>query len=725
MRGWITASEIASLNLSGLANTRQGVSFLIEREQWKDKKTLKGEPLARPRAGRGGGLEYHISLLPPEARAQLSAQATKINSITAPVLPATPQSVATPNSAERALRRDARLAVLTLADAHFNQNRGLGRVAADADFATKFNDQTVTVDAWLRDELSSVSGSSLKRWRKARDQGRWHAVGGEGRKAKSILDVANAGDVATRIAAVLLLKPHLSALQVRDQIEAEFGDKLLVDGKFVDLPHERSFQRFIVEWRELNKVFITQHTNPDAFKSKMRLTGGNMYAGYTRVNELWEIDASPADVLLKGGRHSIYLLIDIFSRRVMIHVSKTARTEASLLLLRKAILAWGVPETLRTDNGSDFTSEAFKRSVIAVGIQQDLTRAFSPEQKAAVERHIGTFQRKVCTLLPGFVGHNVADRKQIEQRRAFAARLGDTDANCFCVDINLEEFQDYCDRWAADDHAHTLHRALGMTPLEKARSCMSTPRTINNPHALDILLSPIPEQWRVVGKKGIQFDGDYYLAGSLLPGRRVYCRQSPDDYGTLLCFDSEFGGFLCEAICATRKGVNPHEVLAAARAERKAVLEEGLKEAKAQSRKIKPRHMVDSVLDMKRRKAIAISENVIELPKREETHTSPALESAAEAVAELQSPAFERLLEAASNYNSKPAMDLAGNDDSNSNVVVLQESATQRFKRAMDLQRQIEAGVEIDTAAAVWLGGYKLGDEFKAHRDMLEIFGNE
>ncbi len=717
MKGWYTARELAELQLPGLPVSKRGVNRLAEAEGWKDRRTLKGEALARMRSGRegGGGLEYHISLLPPEARAQLSAQAHKIDTTAAPQLPvsATPA----PGTAERVKRRDARLAVLVLADAHFAANRALGRVAADADFAQRYNDGRTSVEPWLKQELVRISAPSLKRWRKDRNAGNWNAVGGSGRKTKSVLEAAHDGHVATRIAAFLLKQPFLSALHVRDLIEAEFGDKLLVNGSFVALPHERSFQRFIVDWRETNKVFITQHTNPDQFKSAMRLTGGNMYASLTRVNELWEIDASPADVLLKGGRHSIYLLTDMFSRRVMVHVSKTPRTEAALLLLRKAILGWGFPETLRTDNGSDFTSEAFKRSVMNVGILQDISAAFSPEQKAGVERVIGTMQHRFCTLLPGFVGHNVQDRSQIEARRSFAARLGETDDHAFCVDVTLEEFQTYCDRWAADDHAHKLHRGLGMTPHEKARSCMQPIRTISNEHALDILLSPIPEQWRVVGKKGIQFDGDHYLAGSLLPGQRVFCRQHPDDYGTLLCFDSEYGAFLCEAVCATRKGVSPHEVLAAARTERKQVLQDGLREAKLQARRIKPRDMVDNVLDLKRRKALAIYDNVTELPKREVTHATGAITSVIDAVNELANPSFERLFEAPSNAPSTPL--------SNDNVVRLPETGKQRFARALELQRALRAGVEINPEDAVWLGGYISGAEFKSFADMAGDFASD
>ena len=51
----------------------------------------------------------------------------------------------------------------------------------------------------------------------------------------------------------------------------------------------------------------------------------------------------------------------------------------------------------------------------AVGriLAQDITAPFSPEQKGLVERNIGTLQRGLMTLLPGFIGHSVKDRKQI------------------------------------------------------------------------------------------------------------------------------------------------------------------------------------------------------------------------------------------------------------------------------------------------------------------------
>jgi hypothetical protein len=50
------------MGLPGLPTERSAMAHFARRARWH--KTDK----ARPRAGRGGGLEYHFSLLPPEAK---------------------------------------------------------------------------------------------------------------------------------------------------------------------------------------------------------------------------------------------------------------------------------------------------------------------------------------------------------------------------------------------------------------------------------------------------------------------------------------------------------------------------------------------------------------------------------------------------------------------------------------------------------------------------------
>lgn len=64
MTSWLTAQEIADAKLAGLPATKRGVQMLAEREGWAHRRDRTGKPLWRERTGRGGGKEWHVSLLP-------------------------------------------------------------------------------------------------------------------------------------------------------------------------------------------------------------------------------------------------------------------------------------------------------------------------------------------------------------------------------------------------------------------------------------------------------------------------------------------------------------------------------------------------------------------------------------------------------------------------------------------------------------------------------------
>jgi len=70
---WLTISEIADLGAASLPSSPSKLAELIERQGWRN-----DERLCRIRFGRGGGREYHISLLPPDARAKALAQAAPV-----------------------------------------------------------------------------------------------------------------------------------------------------------------------------------------------------------------------------------------------------------------------------------------------------------------------------------------------------------------------------------------------------------------------------------------------------------------------------------------------------------------------------------------------------------------------------------------------------------------------------------------------------------------------
>lgn len=82
-RQWYSAAELAALSLPGLPGTKRKINELAKADRWSERLGLSGMPLARPRAGRGGGIEFHIDVLPPAARFKLAQDATATNDDTA------------------------------------------------------------------------------------------------------------------------------------------------------------------------------------------------------------------------------------------------------------------------------------------------------------------------------------------------------------------------------------------------------------------------------------------------------------------------------------------------------------------------------------------------------------------------------------------------------------------------------------------------------------------
>ncbi|SMF82855.1 Mu DNA-binding domain-containing protein [Tistlia consotensis] len=68
---WHTAAELAALRLPGLPSSKKRIIELAKRQAWQERRNLDDAPLARRRQGRGGGWEYHYTLLPDAAAAKL------------------------------------------------------------------------------------------------------------------------------------------------------------------------------------------------------------------------------------------------------------------------------------------------------------------------------------------------------------------------------------------------------------------------------------------------------------------------------------------------------------------------------------------------------------------------------------------------------------------------------------------------------------------------------
>ncbi|MEI9410746.1 DDE-type integrase/transposase/recombinase [Mesorhizobium salmacidum] len=742
MKDWLTAREIAIEALPDMPADESGVWRVAQREGWN------GSSLARKRPGRGGATEYHVSLLP--TLAQVAYQQRHIV-IELPVkLPkASPE---TSLSARALEERDARLAIVAAFE-KFSRGMQLGYATRVQVFTDKYNAGSLNIEPWALEIIPSLSKRSLARWQSQKRDGKVNALAhdpAQARKGTGVLETAEAGAVRAFMLALIAQQPHLSGHHVRTLCRSEFGDTLKVLSKgvetVIEMPPVRTFQHALKGLKESHKVELLKLTNPDRYRSHMAPAGVGMLRHITEPNQLWQIDASPVDALCTDGRHSVYACIDIATRRSVWLLSRTPRASAVALLIRKAILEWGVPDVIKTDNGSDFVAKDTSRLFLSLGIEAETSDAYSPEQKGHVERVIKTFQHDMATLLPGFVGHSVSDRKAIESRKSFSQRLGETEAEVFGVTLTGPQLQKHVDDWASTIYQHRPHAGLkGATPFAAALASTKPVRKVEQ-RALDLLLMPVAGDsgQRIVTKRGVRIGGDYYQTATIMPGTAVFVRMDPNDAGRAYAFAQDGAEFLGDAICPNLAGIHPETFHRAAKEIRADLVNEQARDLKADMKRLaKGKPLIERALEVARRDA----PNVIPLPKREEPHTTAQIDAAIAALSEQLNPtqpldaaaaaAHRRLID---DMRAEEEAELVASTDAilmqrraeieaertahlPANVVALPETAMERYRRALLFRDRMNTG-ELSAPDAMWLGGYVMSAEFKAQSVIHEDFGD-
>lgn len=259
MRQWLTAAEIAEADLPGLPQTKRGVALLAERHRWDEHPSY-----CRERIGQGGGREYHVELLPLEARiAWATRHGGRIAEAAEDAVAAAPDlSIPVPPAAAAA--RDARLHIMGLIDA-ISRESGFSRLQAAAWYAPRYNAAKESVPAWVREALPRLSGRSLRRWFAAASSDgvdRLAVDRGAARRASGLLDTAHGGQIKVRALALMARNQHLSADHIRETLVDAFGGT--IDGQ--PFPHVRTLQAALKRWRRVHAQELLAITNPDAFK---------------------------------------------------------------------------------------------------------------------------------------------------------------------------------------------------------------------------------------------------------------------------------------------------------------------------------------------------------------------------------------------------------------------------------------------------------------------------
>lgn len=618
---WLSAAEIAGL--PGMPGYKRTVHLMAEREHWAFMEEQ------RP----GGTVRlYSIDCLPPEARAELYRRRREAERV---VESATEEhyrklreeqlarSVAMPPWAQT--RAAARAAVLSARDTFAVACQGMNKAAINKAFAAAFNDGRISVPGVEAARIGRISERTLFRWEAAAEVGKRALAGGYGAKGgKSKID--ERPEVVSTIIAALADKPWLRPARVYELLCAQFPG-------FREDVSESTVTRWMGTWRERNPQLWAQMVNPDAAKGRFQVAFGSRSESVVRLNQRWELDSSPADLLLKDGRHTLIACVDVYSRRARIVVAKTSTSHAVGSVLRRAIIDWGIPEEILTDNGRDYTAEYIEELCRALEIGHPLCQPFHGEQKPHVERFFRTIQHDLVELLPGFSGHNVAQAQAIRSRKTFAKRLGETERQAFEVSMTSDELRARIDAWLPVYEAQAHEGLGGEAPASVAAKWTQPVRRVGLDAALDVLLAPLAGG-RTVTKKGISVDSANYIAGELGDriGQRVQVRLDPADLGRIWVFDAD-GKRICTAECPERTGISRAEVAAKAHARQK----ESLKQGRALLREAKRASSVDDIAALMLEERCRHSSKVVELrpatPVEPEIYSTPALEAAAEVLA--------------------------------------------------------------------------------------------
>ena len=117
------------------------------------------------------------------------------------------------------------------------------------------------------------------------------------------------------------------------------------------------------------------------------------------------------------GNTMLLALFDNFSKWVELIPCRKARAEDVVKAIRERIVSrYGVPKALITDNGTQFTSRILKRYLEQIGVKQQFTAPYTPQENPTERAN-----RTIKTIIAQFTGerHNRWDELLPEVMLAF------------------------------------------------------------------------------------------------------------------------------------------------------------------------------------------------------------------------------------------------------------------------------------------------------------------
>ena len=342
-RTWFTAAELAEMRLPGLPTTKRKINERAAAETWALRTGAGGAPLARPRQARGGGIEYHLDVLPAATRAAIAASGVA----------AAAEIVAEPgrsadqlwrwlDCASAAVKAEAqrRLTAVQLVDAFVAA--GLTRSAAVAAAAARANVGSSTLWSWLELVAGVAPADRLPHLAPRRTGGGVNADVDAGAWQFLLSDYLRPE------------QPTFSACYWRCKRD-------YAEPRGLSLPHEKTLRRKLE--REVDgRLVIAKREGAEALRRTLPPQERSV-AGLHALEAL-NIDGHKFDVFVRWadgrvGRPLMVALQDLHSRKIVAHrIDESENALATRLVFADCLNKWGIPRAVVLDNGRAFASKA-------------------------------------------------------------------------------------------------------------------------------------------------------------------------------------------------------------------------------------------------------------------------------------------------------------------------------------------------------------------------------
>lgn len=356
-KSWFTAAELAELALPGLPRTKRKVNERADGEAWKAQIDASGIPLARARKGRGGGIEFHIELLPAAAKAALVERGilfvsskTNMPVIIAPGLPVpandSPAHIWTWFDGQSdKVKDEAQRRAMILVDVDAYVAAGTTKSDAVNRAAQSSGESASTLWNWLALVKGVASSDRLPLLAPRRKGG--------GKQAQ--IDPTLWNELLSDY--LRLSQPPFSDCYRR--IEEQAG----LMG--VALPHPKTLLRRLEaevppavialkrEGKEAVRHMLPPQTRSVADLHAMQIVNIDGHKADVFVN--WGKDANGKDIII---RPTIVAIQDVYSRKFLAwRIARSEDTVTARLVFADLFRKWGIPEFVLSDNGRAFASK--------------------------------------------------------------------------------------------------------------------------------------------------------------------------------------------------------------------------------------------------------------------------------------------------------------------------------------------------------------------------------